>query len=135
MSSRQQAIGAAVNAGDTAYHTFTTISAGTRERVTVGTVKEGAVFRSSALAVATVQDPGGDLAVGLFNGQEQVSPVEDTAVMATDELALPAVTGYDVGDDITVELDARNRSADIDVTVVVAGFRNDTGFAEFHEDA
>jgi len=135
MASRQQAIGAAVNAGDTAYHTFRTVASGTRERVTVGTVQEGSVFRSSALAVTTVQDPGGDFDVALFNGEEQVSPVEETAVMATDELSLPAVTGYDVGDEITVELDARDRSADIDVTVVVSGFRNDTGFAEYHEDA
>lgn len=121
MSSQQQTAGVVGSASDTAFHTFQTVSSGTRERVVVGTVGEGASFTSESVTVSTVQDPGGDLDVALFNGEQRVSPQESTATMATDELRLPAGSVYDVGSEITVELDARDRTADIDVTVVVGG--------------
>jgi hypothetical protein len=127
MSQRQQGIGGGVADGNAAYHVFQSVSSGTRDRVTVGEVAEGGSFIATALSVSTVQDPGGDFDVALFNGQEQVSPIDTTATMATDELALPAGSEYDSGSEITVELDARDRSADIDVTVVVAGFRDPPG--------
>lgn len=127
MSSREQAISVVAQTGGTAYHDFRTIPASSRERVVVGTVGEGATFRATAFAVTAVQDPGGDLDVALFNGQEQVTPEIDPATMATDEIGLPADSLYDVGDEITVELDARDRSSSIDVTVIVGGVKTDTG--------
>lgn len=127
MSSRQQSITSVAQTGGTAYHDFRTVTSGSRERAVIGTVKEGSAFRATSLSVATVQDPGGDFDVALFNGQEQVTPVEDPATMATDELSLPADSLYDVGDDITVELDAQDANSDIDVTVVVGGVRTDSG--------
>jgi len=127
MSGSQQAISVVAQTGGTAYHDFRTISASSRERVVVGTVGEGAAFRATALAVSTVQDPGGDLDVALFNGQEQVTPESDPATMATDDIGLPSDSLYDVGDEITVELDARDRNSSIDVTVIVGGVRTDSG--------
>jgi hypothetical protein len=119
--------------GGTAYHEFTTVTAGTRTRLSVAEISEGRMFVGTRLSVATVQDPGADLEVALFSGQEQVTPVRSKAVMATDELDLPASTLYDTGDEITVELDARNRSSDIDVTVIVAGVLAGDGPAGLEE--
>jgi|APHM01.1.fsa_nt_gi hypothetical protein len=107
--------------GGTAYHVTETVTAGTRTRETVAEVGEGRTFIATELCVATAQDPGGDLEVALFSGEEQVTPEQSKATMMTDEIDIPAAAEYDVGDEIDVELDALSRSADIDVAVTVSG--------------
>ena len=121
MSSQQQGVGAVNGSSNTAFHTFESVPGGTRQRTVAGAVAEGGTFTSSFLSVSTAQDPGGDFKVALFNGEQHVSPEETPATMATDELTLPAVSVYDVGSQVTVELDARDRANAIDVTVVVGG--------------
>jgi|APHM01.1.fsa_nt_gi hypothetical protein len=123
----ETSIGSMRSGDEVAYHDFRQVAAGTRERAVVGTIAEGRVVEAHSLAVTTVTDPGGDLDVALFNGQEQVTPEERKATMATDELTLPASSVYDTGSDITVELDARDRNNAIEVTSVVTASVRDDG--------
>jgi len=105
--------------GPTAHALSTTVTAGSRDRLTVATIGEGRSVVSQALQVQTVQDPGGDFDVALFNGEEKVTPEENRYTMTTDEVLIPGAARYDTGDDIDVELDGRDRTADTDVSVLV----------------
>lgn len=109
----------------TAFTLTQTVAGGDRVRATVGTIEEGEDFLSTVVSVATVQDPGGELDVALFDGDKRITPDEQPATMSTDLLVIPAVAEYDTGSEIDVLLDARDRSSSIDVTVQVAGLMPD----------
>lgn len=118
-ASRVTRIGGITGVATTAFTDDTTVSAGARTRLTIATIPEGVEVVSTALGVATVSDPSGNLDVALFNGQEQVSPEETKHTMATDEVTLPAVTPFETGDDVDVELDNRDNASSIQVSVFV----------------
>jgi hypothetical protein len=103
----------------TVFTTTETVSGGTRERAVVETVKSGDPVVAGALSVSTVEDPAGDFDVALFNGDDRVTPRNETHTMNVDELSFPATAVYTQGDDVTVELDARDRTNPITVSVLV----------------
>lgn len=120
-SPRTTSIGISGGAATTAYTAEFTVTGGTESREVIGTVKEGQRFIARSVSFTTVQDPGGDFTVALFSGAHRVTPENGAATMSVDELLLPAVEAFDVGDDITVRLDATSRTNDVDVSVHVSG--------------
>jgi hypothetical protein len=98
---------------------FLSISAGSRERLTVRTVREGERLQTTGLIVQTAEDPQGLFDVALMDGENLVAPVDQPFTMATDEVQLPGTSVYAAGDDITVRLDATDRETSIDVSVLV----------------
>lgn len=119
------ALTASGTANTTAFTVNVTVSSASRTRATVGTIEEGENFVSTAFAVTAVSDPGGDMDIALMNGQEQVAPEEDRHTMATDEVVLPAVALYDTGSTIEAELDNRDNTSQLEVSVLVAGIEPD----------
>jgi len=107
--------------GTTAFAATLTVSSGTRERVKLGSVDAGRQFISARLSVSTTTDPGGDLDVGLYNGEQQVTPEDTLHTMANDEVSMPGVAVYGTGDEVEVELDNRDNAGDIQVSTLVSG--------------
>jgi len=120
-SPRTTGIGVSGGAATTAYTGEFTVTSGSTAREVIGTVKEGQRFIARSVSFTTVQDPGGDFTVALYSGAHRVSPENGAATMSVDELLLPAVEVFDVGDDITVRFDATSRTNDVDVSVHVSG--------------
>lgn len=124
-ASRVSRLGGLTGVATTAFSEDTTVASGTRTRLTIATIPEGKEVVSTSLGVATVSDPGGDLDVGLYNGQEQVTPEGSRHTMATDEVTLPGVGVFETGDDVDVELDNRDNTSSIQVSVFVGAIEAD----------
>jgi len=121
MASSITSIGPGAGVATTALALNTTVSSGTRDRAVVKEVSGGETFVATSVAFTTTQDPGGDFDVALFNGEDQETPEGDKLTMTVDEVVLPCMAVYETGDAVEVELDARDRSANIDVSVAVFG--------------
>jgi len=115
------AVGVVGPAGTTALSTSVTVAAGDKPRVTVGTITEGQTFVATSYEVTVVQDPAGDLAVGLFDGNQRVSPEGTNHTMNTDSVEMPAVAVYQTGSDVDVVLSNTAGATDFDVSVRVDG--------------
>lgn len=89
---------------------------------TVYEVPEGSAFRSTELTVYTVSDPSADITLGLYNGSEQVAPVDEDLTVVQSDMTIKAGSTWDVGDTISLRWDTASGWTEQTVVVLLDGF-------------